>query len=134
MRQQNRPYSAIQVFDNLHKRAPKSVVEKVLTSLSEGSASASASASAGGGLVCKEYGKAKIYFVDQATLPSNVSEEDCAKVDREYDVLQRRRVQLESDAKQLRADIAALEDEPADDDLDRYCTGTLLHYITNSTV
>ena len=35
LHQQNRPYSAIQVFDNLHKRVPKSTVEKVLTLLAD---------------------------------------------------------------------------------------------------
>ena len=52
---QNRPYSAIQVFDNLHKRIAKPTVERCLTTLSE----------TDGGLRCKEYGKAKIYFFDQ---------------------------------------------------------------------
>lgn len=55
MTQQNRPYSVIQVFDNLHKRVGKALVQKVLDSLSAGE----------GPLKCKEYGKAKIYYLDQ---------------------------------------------------------------------
>ena len=51
---QNRPYSAIQVFDNLHGRVPKSTVQKVLDSLTSTNV-----------LNIKEYGKAKIYYVDQ---------------------------------------------------------------------
>ena len=60
---QNRPYSAIQVFDNLHKRIAKPTVERCLTTLSE----------TDGGLRCKEYGKAKIYFFDQLKMSAELS-------------------------------------------------------------
>jgi len=64
MKQQNRPYSSIQIHDNLHKRVPKTTLEKVLTTLT----------SPGGGLLCKEYGKAKIYYVDQTTMTSDYTQ------------------------------------------------------------
>lgn len=60
---QNRPYSAIQVFDNLHKRIAKPTVERCLSTLSEND----------GGLRCKEYGKAKIYFFDQKNLSQELT-------------------------------------------------------------
>jgi TBPIP/Hop2 winged helix domain len=60
---QNRPYSAIQVFDNLHKRIAKPTVERCLSTLSEND----------GGLRCKEYGKAKIYFFDQKNMSKDFS-------------------------------------------------------------
>jgi hypothetical protein len=74
----HRPYSAIQVFENLHQRISKPMVQRLLDNLatpaadpeaapapSSASASASAVSSAEPGLRCKEYGKAKIYFIDQ---------------------------------------------------------------------
>jgi hypothetical protein len=64
LKQQNRPYSAIQVYDNLHKRIAKPTVERCLTTLSDND----------GGLRVKEYGKAKIYFVDQKTMSSNFTQ------------------------------------------------------------
>lgn len=63
LRLQNRPYSAIQVFDNLHKRIAKPIVERCLATLSEPD----------GGLRCKEYGKAKIYFFDQKNMSEDLS-------------------------------------------------------------
>ena len=60
---QNRPYSAIQVFDNLHKRIAKPTVERCLSTLSEND----------GGLRCKEYGKAKIYFFDQKNMSQELT-------------------------------------------------------------
>ena len=56
MMQQNRPYSPIQVFDNLHGRIPKATVQKVMDNLASGPKKV---------LQMKEYGKAKIYYVDQ---------------------------------------------------------------------
>lgn len=64
LKQQNRPYSAIQVFDNLHKRIAKATAERCLAVLSEND----------GGLRCKEYGKAKIYFIDQKNMSSEFTQ------------------------------------------------------------
>ena len=63
LRLQNRPYSAIQIFDNLHKRIAKPTVERCLATLSEPD----------GGLRCKEYGKAKIYFFDQKNMSEDLT-------------------------------------------------------------
>jgi 26S proteasome regulatory subunit (ATPase 3-interacting protein) len=80
-KQQNRPYSAIQIDDNLHKRISKSMVEKALLSLSE----------PGQGLIRKEYGKTSIFFPDQSLI-ADVSpheldqmDRDIAKLKAEYD-------------------------------------------------
>ena len=64
LKQQNRPYSAIQIFDNLHKRIAKPTAERCLAVLAEND----------GGLRCKEYGKAKIYFIDQKNMSSDFSQ------------------------------------------------------------
>ena len=84
MKQQNRPYSAIQVFDNLHKRIPKSTVEKVLSVLSE--QNSSSDGSEGPVLRCKDYGKAKIYFYNQMQLPT-LSDNEIGKIDAEIALL-----------------------------------------------
>jgi len=54
MRQQNRPYNAQNVFDNLHAVVPKSQVQAILDILVSG-----------GTLVMKEYGKSKTYIAAQ---------------------------------------------------------------------
>lgn len=112
MRQQNRPYSAQQMFDNLHKRIPKATLERVLGVLS----------GPGEGLLCKEYGKAKIYYVDQSFLPAERSAEQLQ--DLQHSVLELQdelKVQLqeEKDKRQL---LQARRAEPDDNELDRFAS------------
>jgi hypothetical protein len=109
LRQQNRPYSAIQVHDNLHKRIPKPTVERVLTVLSE----------AGGGLCCKEYGKAKIYYPDQSTMTSDFTPAQLQALDDDCEALKKRLEATQADERRLRSEIANVQKEPSDLDLDR---------------
>ncbi|KFM71210.1 hypothetical protein X975_03617, partial [Stegodyphus mimosarum] len=55
---QNRPYSVIDIFNNLHKDHSKAAIMKALEQLT-----------AAGKIKEKTYGKQKIYFVDQSELP-----------------------------------------------------------------
>lgn len=108
MRQQNRPYSAQQVFDNLHKRIPRATLERVLGALS----------SPGEGLICKEYGKAKLYFVDQNFLPTEKSPEQLQELQRVVIDLQddlKSRIQEENERKKQ---IAQIKAQPNDEELD----------------
>lgn len=82
MKQQNRPYSAIQVYDNLHKRVLKTTVEKVLQTLSEQEDPASGQTI----LKCKDYGKAKIYFYNQSLLDT-LGEQALAHLEKEISTL-----------------------------------------------
>lgn len=106
-KQQNRPYSAIQIEDNLHKRISKSMVEKALASLT----------GPGQGIIRKEYGKTAIYFPDQSLIAAvgqhelDQMDQDAAKFKAEYD----KSFQYE---KQLRQTLSQLLSEPADSDLD----------------
>jgi len=59
MTEQNRPYAALQVYDNLHEAIKKPLVIKIMDKLTDE-----------GKLVAKLYGKAKIYHVNQDNLPS----------------------------------------------------------------
>ena len=54
MEQQNRPYSIQNIMDNMHGRIPKKICENVLQKLTDQAH-----------LVCKEFGKAKVYLANQ---------------------------------------------------------------------
>ena len=69
MQSQNRPYSLQNVMDNLHGRIPRKICEKVLDDLTKESH-----------LVCKEFGKAKIYMPNQDNFPET-SKSDLAELD-----------------------------------------------------
>ena len=106
---QNRPYSSIQIYDNLHKRIQKSCLERCFAVLCDSSLPHR--------LVCKEYGKSKIYFPDQSGFPSFSAEE--------FRLLEEDVVARESASKanvererSLRLAIAALTAEPEDALLD----------------
>lgn len=106
--QQNRPYSAIQVHDNLHKRVPKATVERVLTSMSLPDS----------GFICKEYGKAKIYFVDQNTLPSNFTPQQLEQITAENDALKTENELRSAEERRARAELQQLLNEPRDAELE----------------
>merc|ERR1712178_457547 len=55
---QNRPYSAIDITNNLHKEFGKTLVERTLEALSES-----------GQIVKKTYGKQKVFCADQSKYP-----------------------------------------------------------------
>ena len=58
MEQQNRPYSIQNIMDNMHGRIPKKICETVLQKLTDQAH-----------LVCKEFGKAKVYLANQDKFP-----------------------------------------------------------------
>ncbi|KDO33502.1 hypothetical protein SPRG_02310 [Saprolegnia parasitica CBS 223.65] len=58
MRQTNRPYSVLNVFENLHRRIGKTMLTKILDALVEK-----------GEIKCKTYGKSQIYYYNQEKLP-----------------------------------------------------------------
>jgi hypothetical protein len=67
LRAQNRPYSAIQLHDNLHGRVNKALMESALAALVEG------------GSVCrKDYGKAAIFWPAQGAFAAVTQEEVAA--------------------------------------------------------
>ena len=64
MIKQNRPYSLQNVLDNMHGRVAKTIAVKVLDELTDKKV-----------LVCKEYGKAKLYLANQDNFPTTSNEE-----------------------------------------------------------
>jgi 26S proteasome regulatory subunit (ATPase 3-interacting protein) len=109
MKQQNRPYSMIQIHDNLHKRIPKATLDRVLNTMS----------GAGGELVCKEYGKSKIYYVDQSTFAGSVKEDQLEDLQIENEELKKEVQDIAQEEKRLQTELIALQKEPADEDLER---------------
>ncbi|XP_015905511.2 homologous-pairing protein 2 homolog [Parasteatoda tepidariorum] len=90
MVQQNRPYSAIDIFNNLHKEIGKTVVLKALDHLvSEGK------------IREKMYGKQKIYFVDQKEF-SEFENVDLKKMDSDI-------IQLTNTLNELQQQLKAAE-------------------------
>jgi hypothetical protein len=71
MEKQNRPYNLLNVFDNLHGKIKKPSLENLLNELTEE-----------GKLTCKEFGKNKVYFLNQGNL--NVDKESMDKLAAEY--------------------------------------------------
>ena len=107
LHQQNRPYSAIQVFDNLHKRVPKGTVDKLLPSLSEDADSMVRS---------KEYGKLRLFWSEKAnrTLPS---EDQLADLEEQTSALKEEVGRRVEEERALRTELAALEIDPPDSEL-----------------
>lgn len=69
MKQQNRPYSALDIFNNLHKAHGKTAIVKSLETLASEKK-----------LLEKTYGKSKIYVYHQSQFP-DVSDEQLGKLD-----------------------------------------------------
>ncbi|XP_071811558.1 homologous-pairing protein 2 homolog isoform X1 [Apostichopus japonicus] len=69
LNKQNRPYSAGDVFNNLHKEFGKTMVVRVLEELAKD-----------GKIIEKVYGKQKVYVADQSNFPE-VSEKELSEMD-----------------------------------------------------
>jgi len=106
LKRENRPFNVLQLHENFHKRMPKSVLEKALTTLSEES----------GGVRCKEYGKSKIYFADQSTIPCG-SEKEIKELNTEIEKLKRQYETVSQEANNARSELIKIESEPTDADL-----------------
>lgn len=106
LKRENRPFNVLQLHENFHKRMPKSVLEKALTTLSEDN----------GGVRCKEYGKSKIYFADQSTIPCG-SEKEIKELNTEIDKLKRQYESVSQEANNVKSELIKIESEPTDADL-----------------
>lgn len=93
MKSQNKPYSAINVFDNLHGIVKRAHVNRVLEKLSESYATlramqlslADSSCGFRGALVMKAYGKFKL-FVPEQTQYGEIAEADMDALDEQIKV------------------------------------------------
>lgn len=73
MKSQNRPYSLVNIFDNLHGAIKKSLLGKILDALVED-----------GSLIMKEY-NSKIYLFNQDKLDIKVTDADIEQIQKEID-------------------------------------------------
>ncbi|CAD5115859.1 DgyrCDS4799 [Dimorphilus gyrociliatus] len=87
--QQNRPYSATDIFNNLHGKFGKTAVVKALESLA-----------ADGKLVEKIYGKQKVYGPNQDSMPS-IPPDELVKMRQKVAELQRENEELTKNEKKL---------------------------------
>lgn len=106
MKRENRPFNTIQLHENFYKRMPKSVLEKALETLSDGN-----------GIRCKEYGKSKIYFADQSTIPCG-SDKEIKDLNVDIEKLKRNLDGVSQELTNLKSELNILESEPTDHNLD----------------
>lgn len=107
-KQQNRPYNALQLYDNLHKRIPKPTLDRVLTVLCH----------PGEGLLAKDFGKLKVYFLDQTILSTGFSNQELDSLVEENDDLIQEIQQKQHQCQQYKQELIRLLAEPTDDLLD----------------
>lgn len=100
MLDQNRPFSALQVYENLHRTIKKAQVPRILDKLVEE-----------GKLVMKAFKKNKIYHANQDQFPE-VDSTEVARMDEEIDRLTAGLRQAEATAKHLEAEIAEITKQP----------------------
>ncbi|CBJ27185.1 TBPIP domain containing protein [Ectocarpus siliculosus] len=109
MLQSNRPYSYINVFDNLRKKIPKAMVQKLLDELVRD-----------GTLKLQEYGKARIYYANQDALPNGAGDASADKMrtlDQEAKTLTSQLEIVSKQEQQTRARASSLSCQPTDDEL-----------------
>lgn len=109
MKRENRPFNAGQLHENFHKRMPKSVLEKALTTLSE----------SGNGVRCKEYGKSKIFFADQSTIPCG-SEKEIKELNVDIEKLKRQYDTISHELGNTKAECIKIENDPIDSSLSQF--------------
>ncbi|CAN0146947.1 unnamed protein product [Ascophyllum nodosum] len=110
MMRSNRPFSCINVFDNLHKKIPKAMIQKLLDELTRD-----------GTLKVQEYSKARIYYANQDALPGGageVSDEKLGKLEQEAKDLTSKLEVASAEARAMQARVQALAAQPTDTDLD----------------
>ncbi|KAG7375785.1 PSMC3 interacting protein [Phytophthora pseudosyringae] len=106
MRKTNRPYSLLNVFENMHRAIAKPSLTKLLDNLV-----------AKGELVSKTYGKAKIYFMNQSNLPVP-SEEERLALEEQIKVVTAECAAAEQELKSAEAALAGITSQISDPDLD----------------
>lgn len=93
MREQNRPYSILNIFDNLHGEIKKAELQKHLDSLV-----------AEGELQSKDFGKFVVYLAHQDKMPT-VPQEELNKMDAEIDSLREKMKDLSEQYKEKQKSI-----------------------------
>ncbi|KAJ8024530.1 likeous-pairing protein 2-like [Holothuria leucospilota] len=99
LNKQNRPYSAGDIFNNLHKEFGKTLVVRTLEDLAKNEK-----------IVEKVYGKQKIYVADQSQLP-DVDEKELLEMDRKINELKENLSTSISSCKTMERELNSLNSE-----------------------
>eukprot|EP00824_Muranothrix_gubernata_P018207 TRINITY_DN37133_c0_g1_i1.p1 TRINITY_DN37133_c0_g1~~TRINITY_DN37133_c0_g1_i1.p1 ORF type:complete len:236 (-),score=56.92 TRINITY_DN37133_c0_g1_i1:12-623(-) len=105
MTTQNRPYNVQMVVDNLHGRVKKTVAQRTIDSMVES-----------GKLVLKEFGKQKVYLVNQATL-SKPSQEELSQLDTHITQLEEQLRSYQDEARTLDGEQRALTSQLTNEEI-----------------
>ena len=106
MEAQNRPYSVQNLIDNLQGRIKKTQTQRICDELVADKI-----------LVLKEYGKAKIYVINQDLYP-DTSTEDLEKLDDQIKVRKEEMDKFQAQLKELQAEFKKITIEPTNQELD----------------
>jgi len=101
----NRPYSLINISDNMHGKYKKKVLDKILDDLETEKH-----------IIAKPYGKAKIYFYNQALQPQ-LDPDEMNKVKADLDKLKEENKEKVTRTKELKAELSRLEKVPTIEEL-----------------
>jgi len=107
LEKQNRPYSAIMLFENLHGAVGKTQAVKVLQDLAERSI-----------ITSKEFGKQKLFWRKQEELPG-FDTETLSKLDEQIRQLEEEVSQLNDNCKVLSNELRILQTTPTDDEANK---------------
>ena len=102
---QNRPYSLINIFDNLHGNVKKGQLQKILDSLTEEKK-----------LIMKEY-NTKIYLANQDNFPQ-VSEEELNKLDNDINLIREENKKLKEEYNIKNVELKTISATYTDKELD----------------
>lgn len=127
LNEQNKPFNAQTIFDNLHKEVKKPYVVRILSKLAQEWCS-SGILTIRGKIIEKEYGKSKVYFADQNQFPS-VSDQELKEMDNEINALTTESSSLQEELTRLRngekwlleweAEMKELSSSLTDEDLEK---------------
>lgn len=128
MKRANRPYSITNIFDNLHKAVPKAILQRVLDNLckqkgndeNQNLSNASSKANDSGfnqRLRFKDYGKSRIYFIEQEEHNQVVLEEEMDNLKKETEGYNQSNIQLKTSVKALEDEMKVLSTAMTDAEL-----------------
>lgn len=98
--EQNKPFNAQTIFENLHKEVKKAYVVRILAQLAQESCFVCGIISSGK-IIEKEFGKSKVYFADQSQFPE-IDEAEFKKMDQEITGLEEEEKSLQSEVGMLK--------------------------------
>jgi Fe2+ or Zn2+ uptake regulation protein len=106
MKKQNRPYSLLNIYDNLHAKIKKPQCQRALDQLSEA-----------GEIHMKEYGKSKIYLMNQKNIP-DVDEQEVDKLNKTLNRLKEEFATEKEEYKEMQTSLKLYQAQPTNAEVD----------------